>query len=305
MFYKGVKYNIIVVFLMVIIGVIGATSTGMLSTSTDGDSIFDNPTDDEEVIDDGGENPNTSGFVMPGADANAYERLTFAFKVLKEGAGFKYTMNQEVNSVGMVQKVYIQGYRSGKTNLIEEWHDADFAFGSKKFVSYYGAGQGTIQKKILNNTRDFSYDNKSYNYAKADEKLTMTEAQYNTTFKGMNENPITLNASTTTLTKYDKRSDPNFYIIKLDFLVDKVDREYISTFEANGASNVKFQKIAYEIKISKKTGYLSRMFTEQAFTTSYAMLNNIDCTSRSLQIFSNVNKSAQEDINTILTQSVF
>lgn len=299
--YKGVKYNIILIFLMIIIGVLGATSTGMLNSNPDSDSIFDEvPVDDDQQSDNDAP-PGSGGFVMPGADANAYERLAFGIKVFAEGAGFQYTRTQEVNSLGMIQKIYSQGYRGGNKDLYEEWQYADFPQGKNEFLSYYSDGIN-MQGKYIRKRADFSYQNKSYNFAKADEKIYSSVADYSSVFGKLNDSPLTLNSSTTSLLKYDKRSDPSNYIIKLNITISKIGKEYYSTFEANGASNVKFLSSTYEFKISKTTGYITRIFSEETFTTTYAGLN-VQCDSRAVQIFSNINRSAESKISEIASKS--
>lgn len=102
---KGFKYNFILFSLIIIIGLLVGTSNGFL-LSPKNDDIIDTPTEEAPVDD--GETPTIpDGLTPPSTDANAYERLNFAFKILSEGNGFQSTISQEILSAGVTQKIYI------------------------------------------------------------------------------------------------------------------------------------------------------------------------------------------------------
>lgn len=297
------KYNIILIVLMIIIGLVVGTGNGaLLFTDQNGNGggislpPVDQPTDEEDPQ----ENPNDGQFVVPGPDAGAFERIEFAIKIMEEGSGFTSQFEQQVVAMGQVQKVFSYQYRGEGLDLSEEWHQAS-GIGQNQFVSSFSDGTN-MKTKTITNKSDFSYSDRKYNYSKADEKRNLSVAEYTQKFKPLNSLPITFNQETSSIIKYDKRSDSKNYIIVLRVDPKKIDKEYINSFEANGAKNVTFSSAVYTIKISKTTGYFKTIEKEESFKTTYVGIT-VSCNAKMMQVFTTMNKSAKDKILEIYQKS--
>lgn len=297
---KRYKYNFILVSLIVIIGFVVGTSNGFLLSPIKSDDQ-DVPTEEFPIEGDDEEVPPTSDFVPPTPDANAYERITYACKILEEGKGFQSVISQEITAPATVQKVYLKQYRGEGYNLSEQWMEANISMGKFGLLSVYSDGNVVKQKKITTRS-DYSFKDKTYNYSKANETKTGSASDYIKNFKNLNDFQLSLNENTTSVVKYDKRTDANFYIIKLNFYVTKIDKEYYNSFVENGTGETKFSSIILTIKISKKTGFFSRIEREEIFQTKFAGMS-INCSSKGVQTYTAMNISAKQTIQDIYNKS--
>lgn len=296
--YKEAKYNFIVIFLMVIIGFVAGASGGFVADT--GTSILDDLPQEEIIQNE--EEIDLGQFVPPSADANAYERLEFAFNVMEEGEGFTSQATQEVVSMGMTQKVHVRQYRGEGVNLAEEWHEAGFSQGKNQMVLTYADNQSVKTKKTTN-TSKYSYAEKSYENNFTNTVTTRTLDEYLSVFKTLNSNQLTIDDTTTSLDRYDKRSDKNYYVITLSMNMSKIDSSYIAIFEENGTEGIEFSKITFEFKISKTTGFLYKVKKTENFTTDYGILKNISCESTMIQFYTQMNASAKTYIDQVYSSN--
>ena len=297
---KGNKYNFILVSLIVIIGFVVGTSNGFLLSPIQSENE-EIPAEELPVEGNDEENPPASEFTPPASDASAYERITFAFNILKEGKGFQSIISQEVTAPATVQKVYLKQYRGEGYNLSEQWMEANISMGKFGFLSVY-SDENVVKQKSITTSADYSFKDKAYNYAKANETKTSSASEYINNFKNLNDFQLTLNENTTSIVKYDKRTDPNFYIIKLNFDITKIDQEYYNSFVENGTGETNFSSIVLTLKISKKTGFISRIERDETFQTKFAGMS-ISCSARGVQTFTSMNVSAKGIIQDIYNKS--
>lgn len=296
---KGFKYNFILISLIVIIGFVVGTSNGFLLSNSD--SPKEDIPEEEIPVEDGENTTIPDGFSPPSADANAYERISFAFRILQEGKGFQSVMSQEVNAAGSQQKIYTKQYRGEGYNLYEQWLDADISMAKFGFYSAYSDTK-TVKYKEITNRNNYSFKDKSYNYPAYDTRKTYTAQDYIKNFKNVNDFPLTINESTANLIKYDKRTDPDYYIIKISFNISKVDTEYINSFRENGTGETNFTSITITFKISKKTGFFSKIDRDESFFTKFAGMP-INCSAKIVQVFTGMNISAKPALQEISAKS--
>lgn len=286
--------------MVVLIGFIAGASNGFMfsnSVSSEFEPLpQENETDENENVGD-----NQGDFIAPPADAGAFERIEFSLNVMQNGLGFTAQMSQEVVSMGQKQKIFNFQYRGEGYDLSEEWQFADFAFGKNQFLSYYCDGQNVSFKKITDK-ENFSYQNKTYNYNKADETKNYTVNDYVQSFTKINDLQNTINESTSTIIKYDKRTNEKYYIIGLKLNTNKIDETYINSFIENGAQGVSFSSVTITLKINKKTGFLYRVERDEIFSTRYFGMN-VSCTAKMVQIFTSMNVSAKAKIFEIHSKS--
>lgn len=296
---KGYKYNVVLVSLIVIIGLLVGTSNGFLLSQPKPNEqeppISESPVGDEQEL----VLPEELDQLSP--DASAYERIAFASKIMNEGKGFQSVFSQEITAPATVQKIYVKQYRGEGYNLSEQWMEANISMGKFGFVSVYSDGNLVKQKEITSKA-DYSFKDRTYNPSKANKTKTTGASEYISNFKNLNDFPLTLNENTTDIIKYDKRADPNYYIIKLNVDATKIDKEYLNSFVDNGTGETKFSSIILTIKISKKTGYFARIEREEIFQTKFAGLL-INCSSKNVQTFSAMNISAKPIIQEIASKS--
>lgn len=296
---KGFKYNFILFSLIIIIGFVVGTSNGFMLSPKQDDEI-DIPAEEVPVEDDNN-TPIPDGLTPPALDANAFERIDFALKVIEEGKGFQSVISQDIFSAGVNQRIFIKQYRGEGLNLYEQWLDANMSMAMFGFFSYYSDGSTVKYKKISNNA-NYSFQNRTYQYEKADEFQTYPASEYIKQFKNLNDIPLTINQNTTSLVKYDKRTDPDYYIIKLNFNISFIDTEYANTFKANGTGDVHFTSLVLTLKISKKTGFLARVERDETFQTKFAGIP-VSCSSKAVQTYSGMNISQKAKIQEIYNKS--
>jgi hypothetical protein len=285
------KYNVTIVMLLVIIGLVSALSTGFGSFNT-------TPVlpPDEQNQDGGGEMP-TDGFTAPSRDASPLARLEFAFGALKAGAGFWAEAESVVLSMGVEQKVFNTYYRTGKEDITLEWQYSASNLAKNEFWAKYSNETEVVAKKTTSKS-DFSYADKSFDGAKLNLYKTYSKNEYTSNFKALNDYPISMSKDTLNFTKHDKTSDANNYIITATVNVAKIDQEYINQFTENGTEGVNFTSMKLTFKINKKTGFLSSIMREESFKTKYSGIS-VNCEATMIMRFKAVNKSMKTEIDAI------
>lgn len=306
--YKGKRYNALVVCLLFIISIVVGFSAGM-SRSNDAspesgweEELPDDLTPEVEE----NTNPVTNG--VPGADANAYERLAFAMKYINEGSGYTSYLYQNLNTAGNNQFMAIKKYRGGGLDFTEEWFKFDAimailaSLGVHEFRSYYSDGTN-MKYKLIENTKNFNFDEKKYDYT-AEYKLTEFTAQYYQTVYNrtkLNNFYTTVNERTSTLERYDKKTDPDNYIIKVKIDQSKLDPQYISTFLSNGATNLNIKTHIITFKISKKTGFITSYEKYEVFSATQGI--TLDFVLNLKETYLTMNRSAESTIKDIVSKS--
>lgn len=297
--YKKFGYNIVFFMLLLIIGFVVGTSSGVLSSSAD--NPFEDLTE-EEVVETPDSNLPTSNFTPPPASAGAFERLAFAVMVLDQGKGFQSQTSQSVYAMGQEQKIFIYGYRGEGRDIVEEWQYTG-GIGKNQFQLSYSDGSN-VKINTITNTSNFSFSNKTYKEGYYNQQSNTPLSTYLNVqkFPALNDIPLLIDSTTSSLIKYDTRSDEKYYIIKVNVDVNKVSEQYYKAFEANGATGVSFSSMTFSFKISKTTGFLYTVEKEENFKTKYFGLN-VDCTAKMKSIYTKVDTSQLEKINEIAAKN--
>lgn len=297
--YKGFRYNVVMFLLLLIIGFVAGTSTGVLSglpedplENLPGQEIVDEQPSEQE------EKP--SKFTPPSQNASAFERLAFAFKVMEEGEGFSFQVSQSVVAMGQEQKILIIGYRAGDKNISEEWQYAS-GIGKNQFSLSYSDAKNVYVNTITNSSH-YSYSKKSYTDGYSNSKKTYSFNEYVQKYGVLNSFPVKIDQTTSTIVKYDTRSDDKYYIIKVSVDTNKVSQTYINSFEANGATGVDFSLMTFTFKISKKTGFIYSVEKEEQFKTKYFNFN-VDCTAKMKSVYTSIDTSQIKKIEEIVTKN--
>ena len=309
--YKGKRYNFIVIGLLFIMSIVVGFSAGMTSGTGDSVSGLDDIPEDIGLVedDDAPVLDNFKGTPVPGADANAYERLAFAFKVYKEGAGYSSYVTQTLTTMGSVQQMAFKKYRGGGYDLSEEFFKIDSALanslglGKNEFKSYYSDGTN-MKVKLITTSSKFSFDSKTYTYNYQD---SLEEFSVDNWVNEQHRSPVnsfftTVDRNTAEVDKYDKRSDSSNYIIRVILDVTKLDSRYLTTFSANGGNGTVFYSTVLTFKISKTTGYFTSFEKVENFGSKNGPLT-ADVEARLKETYFTMNKSHEATIKDIASKS--
>lgn len=309
--YKGKRYNTLIVCLLLVISIVVGFSAGMSkNSSASTDSGWEEEIPDDLLPDDNDIVTETPVSGIPGADANAFERLTFAIEILHNGAGFTSYLNQNLVILGNTQYMFYKKYRGGGLDLTEEWYkfNAIVSFleslGKHDFRSYYSDGTN-MKYKYIDNTNYFNYDARTYNYD-ANYNVTDFSAQHYEKDENrtkLNNFYTTINENTCTIDKYDKKTDPNNYIIRVNINQSKLDSQYIGTFIGNGATDLNIKTETITFKINKKTGCLASYEKYEVFTATSGGLRNVEAVVNLKETYLTMNRSAESTIRNIVLQS--
>lgn len=307
--YKGKKYNFLVIGLLFIMAVVVGFSAGMSGENLDtGTGLEEVP---EEFIPEetGPILTSFKGVPVPGEDANAYERLAFAFKVYSEGDGFSSYVTQTLDTMGSIQQMAFKKYRGGGYDLSEEWFKIDSALanslnlGKNEFKSYYSDGTN-MKLKIIRNSKNHNFDAKTYTASYND---VFEEFTVDNWVNAQNRSPINdffteINRNTAEVDKYDKRSDPANYIIRVRVDTTKLNSRYLATFTANGGSNMIFYSLDLTFKINKQTGYFTSFEKVENFGADYGVYT-AQVQAKLRETYLTMNKSHEKTIKEIASKS--
>lgn len=169
------------------------------------------------------------------------------------------------------------------------------------FSSAY-SDKNAVKYKEINSKNSYSFKDKTYNYTVTDFYKSYNLSDYISRYKNVNDFTLTINENTTSIVKYDKRTDPKYYIIKFKYDIAKIDKEYLNEFKDNGTDDLNYSSLVLTFKINKQTGFLSRIEKEEIYTTKYAGLP-VSCNSKSVQTFTSMNVSALNTIQEIYSKS--
>lgn len=308
--YKSKRYNVLVICLLFIISIVVGFSAGMASNSMGGNKggLIDNEIPDgmEVIEDDETVIPIPDGLQMPGADASAFDRIAFALDIYENGAGFTSYVSQTLEAMGQHQQMAFKKYRGGGLDLSEEWFKMNgmlSGIGKNEFRSYFSNGTN-MKFKTITNGANYNFDAKTYKYS-AQDKLQEFTVDYYTNVQNrsaVNDFFTTINASTSSIEKYDKRTDEKNYVIRISINPKKLDARYLTTFTANGGDNVDIKSVVITLNISKTTGFLTSFSKVETFGATYVGYEAI-CQTTLKETYLTMNRSAETTIKEIATKS--
>ncbi|MGI5842163.1 MAG: hypothetical protein ACOX6H_02580 [Christensenellales bacterium] len=213
----------------------------------------------------------------PPSSAGAFERISYALKVLKEGNGFKSYYSSVFDVMNNQQTVYMRSYKGNGYDLTEEWYKMygiGASMGRNEFRTHFSDGQ-TIKRRLITNKNHYNIDTKTYTASYADEVKEFTLDQWFNIEKQtrLNHFPIDVTKDNINIINFDKTSDTKNYIIKFKMNLSRLPEEYLAIFKNNGGENVVINEVSLTFKISKKTGFLISYEKIEKFSASYAGLS--------------------------------
>ncbi len=298
--YKKKKYNIIFVTVLMIISIFVGYSAVLINNG----SADDSNTDSSEVFVPPDLVPQPDNDIQDEAQnsapvfSNGFQAISYALNILDNGEGYSSYLHQTVTATAMMisveQNIKIKKYRGGGLDLTEEWYYSDASLGENNFKIYYSDGQNLIIRqgeKGSYNKADLTYSAEKTNvieeYSTDYYQNTMGRNKLNNFFQ-------TVNSSTSRIIYFDK-SDKQNYKIKVSVNPDDVDKNYIKSFEANGAKVNKFYNMYLTFTINKKTGYLVSVQKEEKINTNYSGIT-ADASIIATEFYYNMNKGVESTI---------
>lgn len=298
--YKGKKYNIIFVSVLLIISIFvgcGAVfiNNGNADDSASGSEVVVPPDVVPEPDEDNNnqDQPNQAPVFSSG-----YQAIEYSLNILNNGEGYTSFLHQTVTATVAVitveQNIKIKKYRGGGLDLSEEWYYCDASVGENNFKTYFSDGQNLIIRQGENgsyNKNDLTY---SPDKTKIIEQYTTDYYQNTIGRNKLNNFFQTVNSSTSRVIFFDK-SDRQNYKVKVSVNPDDIDKNYINSFEGNGAKINKFYSMYLTFTINKKTGYLVSVQKEEKINTDYKGLSG-EASIKATEYYYNMNKNMEETI---------
>ena len=299
--YKSKKYAFVCILMIFIIALTVGVSAGFvkeevktdIQTNTEQDVVL--PPDLTVEEETSNEEDNS---VKPPVFNNGFQAIAYANDVLNNGKGFTSYFTQSIRTMGQTQQVSTKRYRSGNLDLAEEWYYIDFAIGENKYKCFYSDNK-TMSIKTVRDRNKYNFHDLSYLPCPADELEIFSETDW-TGIKGrchLNDFFLTVNSNTAKVIYFDKSSDKNNYVIKIQMKKDKIDSTYLKIVQDNGASNISFDNLTLTFYVSKKTGYFTKIIKEETMIATYAGFNGIECKNTSTEVFLTMNKDCTQTIN--------
>lgn len=298
--YNRKKYNIILVTLVLIISIFvgcGASISKMSSISIDPsqNSEMTPPDMDIPVPDDDDEEEKPASAPV---FYNGFQAINYALDIMHNGKGFTSFFHQQIQAtvvITVTQNIKIKKYRGGGQDFTEEWYYSDGSIGSNDSKFYYS--DGTNMKIYTVPKGNYSTSKLTYNPKKAVVEDEFTVDHYENTMQRNKLNNFfqPINSSNSNILFFDKNDGDN-YKVKVRVDPDKVDKTYISTFEANGAKINKYYELTLTFTINKSTGYLVECEKKEKINTTYAGTFTGDAVITSREFFYNMNKSMESTI---------
>lgn len=298
--YKGKKYNFIFISVLLIISIfIGCGAVFINNNSVDDSNSGSNnvvvppdviiePDDNNEQ-----ENPNPAPVFSSG-----FQAIEYSLNILNNGEGYTSFLHQTVTATVMMisveQNIKIKKYRGGGLDFSEEWYYCAASVGENNFKTYFSDGQNLSIRQGENgsyNKTDLTYNpDKTYvieSYSTDYYQNTLGRNKLNNFFQ-------TVNSSTARIIYFDK-SDKQNYKVKVSINPDDIDKNYIASFEGNGAKINQFYNMYLTFTINKKTGHLVSVQKEEKINTDYKGLSG-EASIIATEFYYNMNKSMEGTI---------
>ncbi len=297
--YKGKKYNILIICLLMVISVVIGTA-GIPNTMLPNLDFTESEDEQIEGMFNTEEEPSLSNFKAPGPSANVYTRLEFAFNVLHNGAGYTSICSQNATGtvMGVASTQYIKNkkYRGGGLDISEEWckiNDFGLNLGRNDFRIFYCDGT-TLRAKTLKGS-NYNYDAETYNASANDGMENISVSSWNSKRVKINDYDVVLTKDTCEASEF-KKPDDNFYYIKAVVKPEKIGSKYLQSFYDNGSSSVRIVSHVLKIRIHKKTGFLYDISKEEKIVVTQNGIANIETIINAKWVYKTMDKSAESEI---------
>ncbi len=281
--FQTLKYYVVMVMLLVMIFcVVGFT--GYENGSGQVDINPDFPEIEEPEVP---ENPSEDEVVeMP--KFNSWNKLwEYSYNILLEGYTSNFSMNVNANTLGTTAIQSFSGseiYNSVLNQAKLEYFTTNsnsMAGADSTYYEYMTYKDNICEKR---RTNDINYEEKTYNFT--NEPITKTEVDEFKPFlfclRGLELTKENVNEIL-----FDKVSNSSYYIIKLEYKLDKLTQVYFDSFTSTGlVDSVDINSINFEIRISKKNGSLYSIKTIENYVNHLSFLPlSANCVSTAIQIF--------------------
>lgn len=238
----------------------------------------------------------------PPEDATAFQRLAYAFDIYENGKGYTSVSSQIIDIIGNVQYAIHNKYRGGGMDFSEEWYKMTgiaSSYGRNRFITSYSDGV-YIKNTVIEDSKNYNYDAKTYNplAIKGYSNITVDSWINQSKLPKLNSFFTTVNKDTAEVTKYDNKGrDKNYYTVVVSLNINKLDENFVHSFESNGAAGLKINNIFVTFKISKNSGYFLSAEATGSITATYIPLNlstSVDLMYK--EVYTSMNTSAEEKI---------
>ncbi len=306
--YKGKRYNLIVVCLLLVISLLAGSSMGMVfsgkqSTAPELEGS-DNSNPGFEEVD---PNHTFNGLKQPSSNATAQTRLKYALAVMNYGKGYTSDSRYDIDVLGNHQYFYIKRYRAGEYDLLEEWYKMTGLLSSVGLNYFSGAiktpnGAKTV---VVTDTDHFSFDNRSYNASKATSVQEMTIAELTASKYGIPINDFfaPINSVDSPVLFENKGRGTDYYEIKVGLNGEKLKPQFFSAFDQHGPVSIDVEGITCTFKIDKKTGFFLRYDVEATFMATAYGFTKVRAYFSIAEKFFTMNKSSIDQIRPVAQNS--
>ena len=285
--FNRLKYYIIMAVLVALIVCVVAftgydTTTGVIDSLPDDPSIEtpENP-EVEDPNDDAEESETLPNF-------KSWNKLwEYSLDIAMQGYSSSFTMEVDANSVGVSAVQSFKGtekYNAKEQKFKNEYFTTNsnpLAGGSATYYEYALQTSSTLEKR---KTENINFSEGTYTFT--DEPITVTEQQFQTpSFYGLRG--LTLNTENVNLILFDKISNSSYYIIRLDYKLDKLTEGYYNGFLSTGlVDSVDIKAISIEIRVNKKNGHLYSIKTTEEYINYPSFIPvSANCVSVAMQVF--------------------
>lgn len=251
------------------------------------DQIEDEPTEptDPSDPDDEPEEPPVNVPVY----TNAFKCLEDAFKLLDSCKGYKTTstMTAVTDILGMgsaTQSVKEVAILSGDFYFKETFANCTSSLGQNYYRYFYSedGGQNVEYRKTS------SYSNNTPNWNNEIENTTTNKQEIIEKYDECAYDIFCFrsDSSNSRLIKFDRTSDPTYYIITMSFMTSKVPEKYIKNAkEEGGLSNLEFKSVTLTYYIEKETLYMRKIERLEEYSITKGMTLSV---SASHNLFINI-----------------
>lgn len=272
--YKGKRYNVILVCLILVISLVVGTSMGMafygapeappIDPNDNGGNFFE-PVDSKQTF---------NGLKQPSSNASALARLQYALAVLDDGKGYTSTATYDIEVLGNNQYFFIKKYRSEEYDLVEEWYKMTGLASNLGLNYFVGALQTPdgVRQSVIHNSSQYSFVSfQNANYFPTEKNHNdMTIKQYTNSKFGVSINDFfaPINSSDSPVERYSKMPGKSYYEIRTKLNGDKLKPQFFSAFDGRGPVSIDIVELTCTFEIHKATGFLLKYKVEGQFDVS-------------------------------------
>lgn len=272
------KIYLIACFMFILMATI--ISVGFLTTSTvsipttppssdtsDIDDLIQGSQGEGENSSSGSESTSGNTTATVPTFTNGHKCVEYALNILENGKGYKsvntITCSGTVLGVTEYQNIVETKIRSGEYYYKTTCASSTSSFGKSFYRATYANNKNEMSYRYTG-----SHSDGQPNWGSSQEDVGTWDyicGKYDMLlYKHLTIMP---SRSNTTVTKFDRASNKNFYIVSLSLDISKTPEDYIaSTMKEGGLEGFKMGSCKFTFYISKSNGYLVKMIREESYT---------------------------------------